>query len=163
MLEGKKIGLLIGERAGECAVEITEIIRALTYMTARIHIISSIKQMKFPFQSGSLKADIPVTKARPEDFDAIILSCDCADPNSPEHTICLDFLKSIYRQGKPIGFFGKGAKLVTKLKLAAEIGTVTPNEESQADQTVIKQGNLIIARDTVTLVKFIEAMAGAVR
>jgi hypothetical protein len=163
MLEGKKIGLLIGERAGECAVEITEIIRALKFMTVRVLIISSLKQMKFPFRSGTLKADIAVAKARPEDFDAIILSCDCADPDSPEHTLCLDFLKNIYREGKPIGFFGKGANLATKLEFAAEIGTVTPDEENRTDQPVIKRGNLIIARDTVTLVKFIEAMAGAMK
>jgi len=168
MLDGKIIAVLVGEQIGDCAVEIIEIIRAMKNMNARVKVISSPRKRYFKIKNDIIRVDIAIDQAHTEDYDAIILCSECRSTDSSIHEYCTRFLRGAYDQGKIIAAIGDGIGIInTSGFLPADSRIIKAKNfngyNRKAGKPVFKDANLIIARDSVSLVSFVHEIIKALK
>ena len=140
--------------------ELTEPVKALRAAGAAVQIISlkpgEIQGMKHHEKGDKTKVDLELSKARPEDFDALVLPGGVANPDTLRmNKEAVAFVKSFVRAGKPIAAICHGPWLLIeadavrgkKLTSWPSLHTDLKNAGANwADQEVVVDGNLVTSR-----------------
>jgi protease I len=111
MLNGKKVAILVAE--GFEQLEMTEPKRALEEAGAKTAVVSpaegEVQAWKHFDKADKFKVDVPLQRARADDFDALVLPGGVANPDQlrtkPE---ALKFVKAFVDSGKPIAVICHG-------------------------------------------------------
>ena len=157
-LDGLKVAILITD--GFEQVEMTEPRRALDEAGAQIQIVSpkdgQVKAWKFTQWGDQFPVDVPLSNARPEDFDALLLPGGVINPDSlrtqPE---AVAFVKAFFDADKPVATICHGpwtiieAGAVRGRQIASWPSLRTDLRNAGAewvDQEAVVDGNLVSSR-----------------
>jgi deglycase len=104
-LSGKKVAILVAD--GFEQVEMTKPREALNEAGAETKIVSpssgQIQGMNHADKGDKFDVDIPLEKARPEEFDALMIPGGLMNPDQLRSTEkALDFVRHFFEQGKPV-------------------------------------------------------------
>ena len=104
-LEGKKVAVLVDQGFEE--VEMTEPIEALKEAGARPQVVSpqkgKVKAFRHDHWGDEFPVDVPLDRANPDDFDALVLPGGVMNPDHLRmNDRAVRFVKSFVDSGKPI-------------------------------------------------------------
>jgi protease I len=104
-LKGVKVAILVTD--GFEQVELTEPRKALDKAGAATHIVSpkhgKVRGWKFTEWGDDLPVDLPLERARPQDFDALLLPGGVINPDKLRiEPKAVDFVKAFFLAGKPV-------------------------------------------------------------
>ncbi len=158
-LKGVKVAILVTD--GFEQVELTEPRKALDQAGADTRIVSpkheKVRGWKFTEWGDDLPVDLPLARARPEDFDTLLLPGGVINPDKlrmiPE---AVRFAKSFFDNGKPVAAICHGPWTVIETgyargkRIAAwpslETDLKNAGAEYISDQEVVVDGNLVTSR-----------------
>ena len=157
-LNGKRIAILVTDGFEE--VELTKPREALDQAGARTQIISpkdgKVKGWRFTEWGEDLPVDVPLTQAKAQQFDALLLPGGVINPDKlrmqPE---AVAFVKAFFDAGKPVAAICHGAWTIIEAGVARgrriaswpSLKTDIRNAGAEwVDQEVVKDGNLITSR-----------------
>jgi protease I len=178
-IQGLKVAILVTD--GFEQVELTEPRKALDQAGAETQIVSPkrdrVHGWKFTEWGDELPVDVPLSQARPEDFDALLLPGGVINPDRlrmlPE---AVQFVKSFFDAGKPVAAICHGPWTVIEAGAARgrritswpSLKTDLQNAGAEwLDQEVVTDGNLVSSRNPDDIPAFnrgiIELFGGAWR
>jgi len=104
-LEGKKVAILVAD--GFEQVELTSPKEALEKAGAEIEIVSpagsSVKRWEFTKWSKTFPVDVPLKKAKQENYDALLLPGGVMNPDKLRRDEkALEFVRHFFGEGKPV-------------------------------------------------------------
>lgn len=157
-LKSQKIAVLATD--GFEQAELTEPVKALRDAGAEVQIVSlksgEIQGMKHHDKGDKTRVDLELAKARPEDFDALVLPGGVANPDTLRTSKdAVSFVKSFVSAGKPIAAICHGpwtlveADAVRGRKVTSWPSLHTDLKNAGADwldQEVVVDGNLVTSR-----------------
>ena len=172
-LKGKKVAILVAD--GFEQVELTEPQRALDEAGAETVIVSpaqgKVKGWNHTEWGDELPVDLPLDKARAEDFDALLLPGGVMNPDKlRRNPKAQQLVKSFFDAGKPVAAICHGpwtlidAGVVKGRKLTSyhTIQMDLKNAGAQwDDREVVVDGNLVTSRKPDDLPAFNEAAVAA--
>lgn len=170
ILEDCKVAILATDGFEES--ELLEPQRALEKAGAEVHIISlksgSIKAWDKDDWGKEVEVDMPVSKARAEDFDALMLPGGVMNPDKLRiDEKAIEFIKGFVKSGKPIAAICHGPW--TLIEAGAVVGrrmTSWPSLKSDltnagavwVDEEVVTDNGLVTSRKPADLPAFCEKM-----
>lgn len=170
MLDGKSIALLSGEQIDDCIVEITEIIKAMKGVNARVRVVSSRGKHYLRKKENAVWVDLSIDEARSENFDAIILCSSCRSSDAHAYIECMEFIRDNYAQGKLIAAIGNGTEVIRMVNLvdsddiwdsSAVNEKFLVGREDAAHRPILRQANLILAHEPLMLMSFVNEIIRA--
>ena len=114
-LNGKRVAILTENGFEE--IELTSPKKALEEAGARVEIVSpqkeKVKGWDHDHWSTELPVDVPLEKADPEDYDALVLPGGVINPDQMRvNQDCVDFAQQFLEQGKPVAAICHGPQLL---------------------------------------------------
>jgi protease I len=157
-LNGAKVAILITDGFEE--VEMTQPREALDQAGAKTNIVSpkndKVRSWRFTDWGTDFPVDVPLNRARPDDFDALLLPGGVINPDTlrmiPE---AMNFVKSFFDAGKPVAAICHGPWSVIEVgaargrKIASWPSLKTDLRNAGAewmDQEVVTDRNLVSSR-----------------
>ncbi len=157
-LNGKRVAILVTD--GFEQVELTEPREALDQAGAKTQIVSPrkdrVRGWKFTEWGDELPVDVSLDKARPDDFDALLLPGGVMNPDrlrmDPK---AVAFAKSFFDAGKPVAAichgpwtiietgYAKGRKIASWPSLKTDLRNAGAE---WMDKEVVTDGNLVSSR-----------------
>ena len=168
-LQGINIAILITD--GFEQVEMTQPRQAFNDAGASTYIISpageQVQGWNHYDKADHFLVDLPLEKANPDDYDALLLPGGTANPDQLRtNKKAVKFIEAFYTAGKPIAAICHGpwtlieAKAVEGRKVTSWSSLKTDLKNAGAnwvDQEVVVDGNLITSRNPNDLPAFIDA------
>lgn len=119
-LKGKKIAILTENGFEES--ELTSPKKALENAGATVHIVSpqkvKVKGWNHDHWSIELKVDVPVEKADPDNYDALMIPGGVINPDlMRRNEDCISFAKTFLEEGKPVAAICHGPQLLIETGL----------------------------------------------
>lgn len=165
-LKGKKVAILATD--GFEQDELLSPLQALREAQADAKIVSpardQIKAWKHTDWGQTVKVDVPLEKARPDDFDALLLPGGVINPDHlRREPAAVRFVKSFVEAGKPVAAICHGPQMLIeadavrgrKLTSFASIKTDLKNAGAQwVDQEVVVDNGLVTSRSPDDLPAF---------
>lgn len=169
-LSGKKVAILVTE--GFEQAELTEPKAALEHAGARVDIVSPAgKQVRAWDETEwgkSFKVDVPLKKARTEDYDALVLPGGVMNPDKlRQDKQAVDFVKDFFRDHKPVAAICHGpwtlieAEVVSGRRLTSWPSLKTDLHNAGAewvDEEVVVDEGLVTSRKPADLPAFNKKM-----
>ncbi|MDP9120959.1 MAG: type 1 glutamine amidotransferase [Acidobacteriota bacterium] len=157
-LQGKKVAILVAD--GFEQVELTEPRKTLEQAGAKTEIVSpakgKVKGWDMKDWGRELTVDVPLSEARPNDYDALLLPGGVMSPDKLRmDRQAVDFVKSFFVAGKPVAAICHGpwtlieAGVVRGRKMTSWPSLHTDLENAGAhwtDREVVVDGNLVTSR-----------------
>jgi len=169
MLEGRNCAVLVGGNTELCAIEISETIRAMKGVGARVHLVSSSTKT-VRIGEDTVRIDLDIVEARAEDFDAVIICGDYTNTDATVHLPYIKFLQDALYKDKLIAAIGKGLALIKMADLTEGedvksliIDAPRKRPEVHSNKHAIGELNLILAYKTVSLMDFVDKIIVALR
>ena len=178
-LHGKKVAILATD--GFEQDELFSPLQALREAQADVKIISpgkdQIKGWNHTDWGKTIKVDVPLDKARPEEFDALVLPGGVINPDHlRREPAAVQFVKAFFQTGKPVAAICHGPQMLIeadvvrgrKLTSFPSIKTDLKNAGAQwVDREVVADNGLVTSRSPEDLpafnAKLIEEFAEGVR
>ena len=165
-LSGKKVAILVEN--GFEQVELTEPKRALEEAGAEALIVSpqkdKVRGWKFTEWGDSLKVDVQLEDANPDDFDALVLPGGVMNPDTLRtNTDALQFVRAFFEAHKPVASICHGpwtlidAGVVKGRKMTSYHSISTDLKNAGAnwlDQEVVVDNGLVTSRNPDDLPAF---------
>lgn len=166
-LAGKKVAILATD--GFEQDELFSPLEALKAVNADVKIISpskesEIKGWKFTDWGKKIKVDLPLDKARAEDFDALVLPGGVINPDHlRREPTAVQFVKTFFQSGKLVAAICHGPQMLIeadvvrgrRLTSFASIKTDLKNAGAQwVDQEVVVDNGLVTSRSPDDLAAF---------
>jgi protease I len=169
-LNGKKIAIL--STNGVEQSELTEPRKALEEAGAKTFLISpaegKILAMNHKEKGDAFPIDVALNTANPDDYDALVLPGGVANPDELRtEPKAVNFVKSIFDQGKPIAAICHGAWMLVEAAVVSDhkltswpsLRTDIRNAGgSWLDQEVVQDGQLTTSRKPDDIPAFIRQM-----
>jgi deglycase len=169
-IHGKRVAILIAN--GVEQVELTEPRIALELAGARTEIVSPVKgriqAMNHDEKGDTFKADIALSSANPQAYDALLLPGGVANPDylrlEPD---AVAFVKSFFDEHKPVASICHGPWMLVEADVVrGHTLTSWPSLKTDirnaggtwVDRVVVRDGNLTTSRKPADLPAFIDAM-----
>lgn len=119
-LEGKKVAVITENGFEE--VELTSPVKALKDAGATVHIISpqkdKVKAWDKDHWSIEVPVDVPLDKANPNDYDALLIPGGVLNPDQMrKNEECVSFAKHFLETGKPLAAICHGPQLLIETGL----------------------------------------------
>ncbi|HKS75247.1 MAG TPA: type 1 glutamine amidotransferase domain-containing protein [Terriglobales bacterium] len=169
-LQGLKIAILVED--GFEQVELTEPRKVLDAAGARTSIVSpkndKVKGWKFKEWGDELRVDIPLEKAQPNDFDALLLPGGVMNPDKLRmQPRAVEFVRSFFQSGKPVAAIchgpwtiieagsARGHRMTSWPSLQTDLLNAGAN---WVDQESVTDGNLVTSRKPDDIPAFNRAM-----
>jgi protease I len=157
-LSGKKVAILVTD--GFEQVELTEPRKALDAAGAQTSIVSpkadKVRAWKFTEWGDEMKVDVALDKAKPDDFDALLLPGGVMNPDTLRmQPKAVDFASAFFAAGKPVASICHGPWMVIETgaaegrRIASWPSLRTDLENAGAewvDEEACVDGNLVTAR-----------------
>lgn len=148
--------------------ELLSPLEALRDAQADVKIVSpakdQIKGWDYTDWGKKVKVDVPLEKARPEDFDALVLPGGVINPDHlRREASAVQFVKAFFQTGKPVAAICHGPQMLIeadvvrgrKLTSFASIKTDLKNAGAQwVDQEVVVDNGLVTSRSPDDLPAF---------
>lgn len=178
-LQGKKVAILATD--GFEQDELFSPLQALREAQADVKIISpgkdQIKGWNHTDWGKTIKVDVPLDKAKPEEFDALVLPGGVINPDHlRREAAAVQFVKAFFQKGKPVAAICHGPQMLIeadvvrgrKLTSFPSIKTDLKNAGAQwVDREVVADNGLVTSRSPEDLpafnAKLIEEFAEGVR
>ncbi len=158
-LKGIKVAILVTD--GFEQVELTEPRKALDEAGAETKIVSpkndKVRGWKFTDWGDTLPVDLPLARARPEDFDALVLPGGVINPDKLRmEPAAVGFAKAFFDAGKPVAAichgpwtvietgYARGRRIASWPSLKTDLRNA--GAEWVGDQEVVVDGNLVSSR-----------------
>lgn len=165
-LEGKKVAILATD--GFEQDELFLPLRALLDADADVKIVSPAKNQIRAWNhtdwGKKIKVDMPLEKARPEDFDALVLPGGVINPDHlRREPAAVQFVKTFFQSGKPVAAICHGPQILIeadvvrgkKMTSFSSIKTDLKNADAQwVDEEVVVDNGLITSRSPDDLPAF---------
>lgn len=166
-LTGKKVAILATD--GFEQDELFSPLEALRSAKADVKVVSpskesEIKAWKFTDWGKKVKVDLPLDKAKVEDFDALVLPGGVINPDHLRRDpAAVQFVKSFFQAGKPVAAICHGPQMLIeadvvrgrKLTSFASIKTDLKNAGAEwTDQEVVVDNGLVTSRSPDDLPAF---------
>ncbi len=165
-LKGKKIAILATN--GFEQDELLSPLEALRQAQADVKIVSpgkdEIKGWNYTDWGQTVKVDVPLDKARAEDFDALVLPGGVINPDHlRREAAAVEFVKAFFQTGKPVAAICHGPQMLIeadvvrgrKLTSFASIKTDLKNAGAQwVDREVVVDNGLVTSRSPDDLPAF---------
>ncbi|HEV2320613.1 MAG TPA: type 1 glutamine amidotransferase domain-containing protein [Verrucomicrobiae bacterium] len=165
-LKGKKVAILATD--GFEQDELLSPLQALRDAQAEVKIVSpakdQIKGWDYTNWGKKVKVDLALDKARPEEFDALVLPGGVINPDHlRREPAAVQFVKTFFQTGKPVAAICHGPQLLIeadvvrgrKLTSFASIKTDLKNAGAQwVDQEVVVDNGLVTSRSPDDLPAF---------
>lgn len=166
-LHGKKVAILATD--GFEQDELFSPLQALKKANADVKIVSpgkkgEIKAWKYTDWGKTVKVDMPLEKAKAEDFDALVLPGGVINPDHlRREPAAVEFVKAFFQAGKPVAAICHGPQMLIeadvvrgrKLTSFASIRTDLKNAGAQwVDQKVVVDNGLVTSRSPDDLPAF---------
>src|SRR5215470_17099554 len=169
-LRGLKVAILIED--GFEQVEMVEPRRALDEAGAEIHIVSprnkKVRSWVFTEWGDEFPVDMPLDKARPDDYDALLLPGGVINPDKLRmQPKAVEFVKAFFDADKPVASICHGPWMVIEAgaargrRIAAWPSLKTDLRNAGAewvDEEVVVDGNLVTSRKPADIPAFNRAM-----
>ncbi len=169
-IKGMKIAILIED--GFEQVEMVEPRKALDQAGAQTSIVSPrngrVRAWNFTEWGDSFPVDVALNRARPQDFDALLLPGGVMNPDTLRmEPNAVAFAKSFFDTGKPVAVICHGPWTVIETGAARgrriaswpSLKTDLRNAGAEwVDQEVVVDGNLVSSRKPDDIPAFIRAM-----
>jgi protease I len=169
-LKGVKVAILVDD--GFEQVELTGPLKALDLELADSKIVSpkreQVRAWNFTEWGEEFPVDVPLTRANPQDFDALLLPGGVMNPDSLRiQPKAVQFVKAFFDAGKPVAVICHGPWTVIEAgaargrKIAAwpSLGTDLHNAGAEwIDAEVMVDGNLVSSRKPDDIPAFVRAM-----
>ena len=169
-LSGKRVAILATDGVEE--VELVEPRKALDAAGARTTLVSPrperIKAWQHDHWGVELRVDVPLERARADDFDALLLPGGVMNPDKlRQDERAVRFVKSFFQAGKPVAAICHGpwmlveADVVRDRELTSWRSLRTDLENAGArwsDREVVIDGTLVTSRDPDDLPAFERAI-----
>jgi protease I len=157
-LKGKKVAMLVAN--GFEQVELTEPKKALEEAGAKVSIVSpelrTVKGWKYTEWGDEFKVDVPLSDAKVDDFDALVLPGGVLNPDKlRRNEWALQFVRAFAESGKPIGAICHGpwtlidAGIVPGRKMTSYPSIQTDLKNAGAhwvDEEVVVDNGLVTSR-----------------
>ncbi len=171
-IKGMRVAILIED--GFEQVEMVEPRKALDQAGAKTSIVSprngQVRGWNFTDWSDSFPVDVALDRARPQDFDALLLPGGVMNPDSLRlQPKAVAFAKAFFDAGKPVAVICHGPWTVIETGAARgrriaswpSLKTDLRNAGAEwVDQEVVVDGNLVSSRKPDDIPAFIRAMIG---
>lgn len=171
-LKGLKVAILVEE--GFEQVELLEPRKALDEAGAKTSIVSprstSVRAWKFTEWGETLPVDVQLDRARPQDFDALLLPGGVLNPDALRtQPKAIEFVKAFFDEGKPIAVICHGPWTIIETGAARgrriaswpSLKTDLRNAGAEwVDQEVVTDGNLVSSRKPDDIPAFNQALIG---
>ena len=169
-LKGKKVAILVAD--GYEQSELVEPRKALDQAGAKTQIISpkkvEVRGWKETEWGDSVKVDVPLESAKPDDYDALLLPGGVKNPDTLR-TIptAVEFVKSFFSAGKPVAAICHGPQMLIeadvvegrRLTSFPSIKTDLINAGAEwTDQAVVTDQGLVTSRRPADIPQFNEKM-----
>ena len=165
-LDGKKVAILVAD--GFEQVELTSPKEALEKAGAETEIVSpagsSVKGWEHTKWGKTFPVDVPLKKAKPEDYDALLLPGGVMNPDKLRRDEkALEFVKHFFDEGKPVAAICHGpwtlidAGVVSGRKLTSYESIQTDLKNAGAewvDEQVVVDNGLVTSRKPADLPAF---------
>ena len=169
-LNGMKIAILVTD--GFEQVELTEPRKALDQAGADTHIISpkddEVRGWNFTDWGQSLPVDLKLDRARPQDFDALLLPGGVINPDKLRMIpAAVAFVTAFFDAGKPVAAICHGPWMIVEADKARgrrmtswpSVRTDLRNAGAQVvDEEAVRDGNLVTSRKPDDIPAFNRAM-----
>ena len=169
-LQGKKVAILATD--GFEQVELFSPLQGLREAGADVKIVSpkekQIKGWNFTDWGQTVKVDLPLDKARPEDFDALVLPGGVINPDYlRQDPAAVQFVKAFFQTGKPVAAICHGPQLLIEAgvvrgrKLTSFTSIKTDLKNAGAlwvEREVVVDSGLVTSRSPDDLPVFIATM-----
>jgi protease I len=157
-LKGKKVAILVTDGFEE--VELTEPRKALDAAGAKTSVVSpkpdKVRSWKVADWGSDLKVDVALDKAKPDDFDALLLPGGVINPDRLRmQPKAVEFAQAFFEAGKPVAAICHGPWMVIETgeaegrRIASwpSLRTDLQNAGAEwADEEACVDGNLVSAR-----------------
>ncbi|MBM3132145.1 MAG: type 1 glutamine amidotransferase [Chloroflexi bacterium] len=172
MIEGKRIAILAEEGFEDS--ELIEPLRAMKDAGAKVVIVGSGSQKTYRGKRGQIEiaVDTSADKARPEEFDAIIVPGGHAPDRMRLHPPMIEIVKNAHEQGKVVAAICHGPQLLISADIVKgrkvtswpSIAIDLKNAGAQwVDEPLVNDGNIITSRKPADLPRFNKAIIDALR
>lgn len=162
LLKGKKVAILVAK--GFEQVELTEPKRALEEAGAEIAIVSpepdKVKGWDETDWGSEFEVDVPLDRARPGDYDALVLPGGVMNPDKLRmNSKAVSFVQDFFREGKPVAAICHGPWMLIEANVAQgrkvtsypSIRTDLENAGAEwVDQSVVVDEGLVTSRNLRT-------------
>lgn len=169
-LEGMKVAILVDD--GFEQVELIEPRKALNQAGAETLIVSPkgerVRGWNFTNWGNELPVDVPLDRAKPNDFDALLLPGGVLNPDALRmQPKAVAFVKAFFDAGKPVASICHGSWTVIEAGAAQgrriaswpSLRTDLRNAGAEwVDQEVVIDGNLVTSRNPDDIPAFNRAM-----
>ncbi|HEV3153397.1 MAG TPA: type 1 glutamine amidotransferase domain-containing protein [Candidatus Baltobacteraceae bacterium] len=169
-LEGMNVAILVEDRFEQ--VELTEPRKALDQAGAKTVVVSpkndQVQGMNHDDIGERINVDLPLDRARPEDFDALLLPGGVVNPDRLRmNKKAMDFVRSFVQAGKPIAAICHGPwSLVEVDAVRGRRVTSWPSLQTDirnaggnwVDEVNVTDQNITTSRKPDDIPKFNEAM-----
>jgi protease I len=169
-LDGKKVAILTENGFEE--VELTSPKKELEAAGAQVHIVSpqqdKVKAWDHDHWSIELPVDVPLDRAKAEDFDALVVPGGVINPDKMRvNKDCVEFAQQFLEQGKPVAAICHGPQLlietglVTGRTMTSYPSVRTDLENAGAfwvDKEVVVDNGLVTSRSPKDLPAFNKKM-----
>ena len=169
-LDGKRVAILATDGVEE--VELVEPRKALDAAGARTSLVSpkpdTIKAWQHDHWGGELRVDVPLERAKADDYDALLLPGGVMNPDKlRENERAVQFVKSFFQAGKPVAAICHGPSvLINANVLRGKTLTCWPSIAVDVknaggryvDRPIVEDGNLITSRKVDDLPVFNDAI-----
>ena len=174
-LKGLRVAILVEE--GFEQVELLEPRHALDEAGAKTSIVSprgeSVRAWKLTEWGATLPVDVQLDRARPRDFDALLLPGGVMNPDALRtQPMAIEFIKAFFDEGKPVAAICHGPWTIIEAGAARgrriaswpSLKTDLRNAGAEwVDQEVVTDGNLVSSRMPDDIPAFNREMIGLFR
>jgi protease I len=157
-LNGKRVAILATDGVEE--VELVEPRKALDAAGARTSLVSqkpgTIKAWQHDHWGGELRVDVPLDRASPDDFDALLLPGGVINPDKlRQDERAVRFVQSFFRAGKPVAAICHGPWMLVEADVVrGRTVTSWPSLRTDlrnagadwVDREVVTKGGLVTSR-----------------
>jgi protease I len=170
--EGKKIAILATDGVEQS--ELTEPRKALEEAGANTVLISptvgTIQAMNQKEKSNTLKVNLALSAANPDDYDGLLLPGGVANPDELRtNAQAVTFVRAIFDSGKPVAAICHGPRMVVEADVVrGRMLTSWPSLKTDirnaagiwVDREVVRDGQLITSRKPDDIPVFVREMLG---
>jgi len=152
-LKGKKIAILAGPEYEDLELHYPYL--RLVEEGAEVKVLAVRKEVIKGKHGLSMMADLPVTEAKSDDFECVVIPGGWAPDRLRRSTEVLDFVKDLYKEGKVIAAICHGPQVLISAGIleGKRITCVSAVKDDVAnagaeyvDAPVIRDGNIITSR-----------------
>ncbi|HVU18540.1 MAG TPA: type 1 glutamine amidotransferase domain-containing protein [Candidatus Didemnitutus sp.] len=169
-LSGKRVAILVTD--GFEQVELDQPRQALDQAGIKTQVVSPVREkvkgVNHDKPAAGVKVDVPLSSAKPDDYDALLLPGGVMNPDSlRQESKAVDFVRAFFKAGKPVAAICHGPQMLIeadvvrgrRLTSYPSLKTDLRNAGAEwVDEVVVVDNGLVTSRKPDDIPRFNEKM-----